>query len=104
MIQVMLVHAQIADLPKQKIPSDPAGISEINFHALEECTLQHQLPELIEQKVLLPLVAQIVELVAQMRDAFFFEFELASHNLVAIKPIERHKNWRFSLVNQEVPF
>lgn len=41
MIQVMLIHSQLADLPKQKMPNDG---EEVNFHELEQCTIQHQLP------------------------------------------------------------
>jgi hypothetical protein len=66
--------------------------------------VQHQLPILLEQSCLLLLVTEIVEFVAQLRDAFFFEFELASHNLVAISPSGGQcKNWRFSLINQAIP-
>lgn len=59
----------------------------------------------MDQRQLLPLIVSIVELVSQLRDAFFFEFELASHNLVAVPPVAKtDKGWRCSLVNQAIPF
>lgn len=39
-----------------------------------------------------------------MRDAFLFEFELASHNLIAMPPGVNLKEWKFILVNQAIPF
>ena len=51
----------------------------------------------------MPLITEVIEFVSQMRDAFFFEFELASHNIVVIPPLNG-QTWRFTLVNQAIPF
>ena len=104
MVQVMLVHSQIPNLPIQKLPKDLSTLDEVNFQVLEECTLQQQVKTLIEQKSLLQVVMQVIEFISQLRDAFFFEFELASHNLVVIPPTDKVKAWGFTMVNQAIPF
>jgi hypothetical protein len=83
------------------MPKDRDSSYEINFKDLEEYTLQQQLSRLLDQRQLLPVIVQVIELIAQLRDAFFFEFELASHNLIAIPSATKQndRRWRCSLVN-----
>jgi hypothetical protein len=83
------------------MPKDRDSSYEINFKDLEEYTLQQQLSRLLDQRQLLPVIVQVIELIALLKDAFFFEFELASHNLIAIPPAikQNDKRWRCSLVN-----
>jgi len=42
--------------------------------------------------------------VGNLRDCFFYEFELASHNILALPNDNQGKTWTFSIVNQAIPF
>ena len=89
----MLVHNQIPGIPKQLLSaSDLAQMEQIDelitFKSLDDFTFRSQMQAILQQKQLLPLVSKVVAFVAQIRSAFFYEFELANFNVALVPPEE----------------
>ena len=73
---------------------------------LNPYTLMEKRETLISNNKLVPLIAKIMTMVGLLRDQYFYEFELASHNLVITVETDDVNSTEcdFLMVNQPIPF
>ena len=104
-VQVTLIHEQIPNLTIEDNISetDPDWENHIEFNHLTQHTLQSKMRDLLDQKKLLPLVVKILTMVSTLRDQYYFEFEIQSHNLMVTQSTEDSEESDFIMVNQAIP-
>ena len=105
----MLVHEQIPNLDVKDNISE-TGMdweAQIDFvKHLNPYTLMEKRETLIANKKLIPLIAKVMTMVGLLRDQYFYEFELASHNIVITVETDDANSTEcdFMMVNQPIPF
>jgi hypothetical protein len=70
-----------------------AGKTDIE---VEDC-LVSRADELIQKQVLIPVLIKLVTFMCQLRDSYYFEYEITNHNLYVNSDLE------VCLVNQILP-
>ena len=70
-----------------------AGKTDID---VDDC-LVSRVDELIQKQVLIPVLIKLVTFICQLRDAYYFEYEITNHNLYVNSDLE------VCLVNQILP-
>ena len=70
-----------------------AGKTDID---VDDC-LVSRVDELIQKQVLIPVLIKLVTFMCQLRDAYYFEYEITNHNLYVNSDLE------VCLVNQILP-
>ena len=74
---------------------EPLTVGKAEIGA-EDC-LVSKVDELIQKQVLIPVLIKLVTFMCQLRDAYYFEYEINNHNLYVNGELE------VCLVNQILP-